>query len=66
MKFLDQKCPPPPMDFSKKNIHFVVGGLRRMVGKKNDGFQEEGHIAILEKNQTNELAEKSFEFVLGW
>ena len=33
--------------------------------KSNDGFEEESHIAILEKNQTNELAEKSLEFVLG-
>ena len=30
-----------------------------------DGFEEESHIAILEKIQTNELAGKSFEFVLG-
>ena len=30
-----------------------------------DGFEEESHISILEKIQTNELAGKSFEFVLG-
>ena len=33
--------------------------------ENNDGFEEESRIAILEKIQTNELAGKSFEFVLG-
>ena len=36
------------------------------VKENNDGFQEECHIAILEKIQTNKLAGKSFEFALGW